>query len=129
MPLSDSDADKLCRGRIVRLADVIDSTGTYRAGPHFAIVLDSAEKILANAQARVVVVSSNDIKDKTYLVPVPKKTGLKGNVICSWYPVVPEAQMDAIWNPSQPPLTEADLLPIVAMIVRHDQDTKRPKKK
>jgi len=121
MPISDSDAEKLCRGRIV-YAPFPSSSGTYRAGTHWAIMLDPTDKIQASGESRVVVISTNDELDPSYLVEVPRRVGIRGNIVCSWRPTVTEPQIEKIWH--QPPLDEAELLPILEMILKHATDIK-----
>jgi hypothetical protein len=126
MPISEGEADELCRGRIVYLSEVIDSTGQRRAGPHFAIVWDEPETIAENnGYMRVVILSSNDTIDPTYLVPVPVESGLRGNVVCSWRPRIHENQIDHIHNSSLPPLSVPALAPIAAMIKKHLIETRK----
>ena len=113
MPLSDEEADRLCRGRVI-YTSVRSSSGAYDAGPHYAIVLNSDEQIKKTGMVRVVVASTTDTMPTTYAVEAPRKAGLKGKVYCDWVTEVHERHVKRV--PNRPPLTNADLLPFLEMI-------------
>src|SRR4051794_15531706 len=86
--LSEGDIAKLCYGRIVSIGGVIDSIGKTPVGPHWAVILDQREDIEEFDTACVVMISHQAF-DGRFLFPVPARTGLTGNVVCSWLPNEP----------------------------------------
>src|SRR5580700_1006739 len=89
MALSDSDIEKLCHGRII-YGNLESSFGINDCGAHFAVMLDSDEEIKSQTSYYVAGISNNTTIDSTFVVPVPASTGLFGNIICSWTPILPE---------------------------------------
>ena len=119
--LNDSDIAKLCYGRIVSVGGVIDSIGNAPVGPHWAIVLDSKEDIIEHDNVTVVMISTK-VYDQRFLIPVPARTGLIGNIVCSWQPRGP-VDMAAILEIHPETLTDSEMLAVEKMIVKHRKST------
>jgi hypothetical protein len=106
---------KLRYGNII-YAEVPSSDGTYNAGAHWSIILDRDEAIEESDALCVVTISTNVTKERRFLVPVPTRVGLTGNVICSWLPDVPKNEILDI-HPER--LDEAEMFSIEQMINRY----------
>src|SRR5436853_7636645 len=86
--LNDSDIAKLSFGRIVK-AVVLNSSENHPVEPHYGVMLDSNETIREHDKFFLAIISTNDKIDPQFLVPVPARTGLTGNIVCSWCPSDP----------------------------------------
>jgi hypothetical protein len=114
--LPDKELQKLCFGRIIR-APILSSAGT-EVKERYAVMVDSDEEIAEHKSYWVVPISHNDKIDPTYMVQVPKRTGLTGNVICSLPREVHEVAITWVGTC----LTKAEMKPIMAMIAKHQAD-------
>ena len=85
--LDDKEIDKLCHGRLV-YADVYDSAGRGPAGVHWLVLIDSDQQIRNSDTYRVVGISHNKDIDPDFCIPVPRRIGLDGFIVCSWQPAV-----------------------------------------
>lgn len=116
---------KLRRGRIIQ-ADVPNSLGTG-SKVRYAVMIDSDGEIedakKADRTYYVAPISHNQSIDPTYLVPVPMRTGLTGNIVCSWLPNIHEDKIEffrrSVVNVV---LTDDELKPIFAMIQKYSKD-------
>jgi hypothetical protein len=88
--VTEEEIDRLLRHGSIVYAEFYNSFENKEAGPHNAIVLDTDEHIAASNRYRVVVISTDDVIDPRFLLPVPGSTGLHGNIVGSW-----TAELDA----------------------------------
>jgi mRNA-degrading endonuclease toxin of MazEF toxin-antitoxin module len=82
--VTEEEIDRLLRHGSIVYAEFYNSFENKEAGPHNAIVLDSNEQIAKSDRYRVVVISTEDVIDPRFLLPVPPSTGLHGNIVGSW---------------------------------------------
>jgi hypothetical protein len=93
--LPDEDLEKLCHGRIIK-ARVYDSSKKNATVPHYCIILDDDDQIRKHGKFAVVVISNNDKIDSRFLMPVPSRSGLQGNVIGSWVAEIAEPGVTSV---------------------------------
>ena len=122
--LSDSDIEKLSYGRIVLVGGVLDSFGNKPVGPHFAVILDDDVEIRKHGNMMLVMISTNDQIDNRFLVPVPARTGLKGNIVCSWRPREP-VELAAIIAVHHETLTDFEMLAVQNTILKQRNSTQK----
>ena len=111
---------KLRYGSII-YAEVTSSDGTYNAGAHWCVIVDADDAIRESASVYVIPISNNQTIDRTFLVPIPPRTGLQGNIVCSWFPEVAKDKIEKI-HPAT--LDEAEMLSVEE--VRHKHNRARP---
>jgi mRNA-degrading endonuclease toxin of MazEF toxin-antitoxin module len=121
--LSDNDLEKLSYGRIVLVGGVLDSFGNKPVGPHFAVILDDDVEIRKHGNMMLVMISTNDQIDNRFLVPVPARTGLKGNIVCSWRPKEP-VELTAILQVHHNTLNDFEMTAVQKMILKHRSFTR-----
>lgn len=117
--LSESEIANLRYGRIVLVGGVIDSLGKTPVGPHWAVILDQREDIEKFDNATVVMISHEAFDDR-FLFPVPARTGLTGNVVCSWLPGEP-IEFAAMLKIHPAILTDDEMLEIEKTIARYNK--------
>jgi len=119
--LSEDELEKgLCWGRIVHVENLPDSSGRWKAGPHFCIILSSNAQIKKSGALTVAAISSDkhDI-EPVFRVPVPPRWGLSGFVIRSWLPEIHERQITAFRMVALAP----EMKPILEMVRRYREST------
>jgi hypothetical protein len=112
--LSDSDIAKLSFGRIDK-AVVLSSSENHPVEPHYGVMLDSNEAIREHDNYFLAIISTNDKIDSRFLVPVPARTGLAGNIVCSWCPSDP-IELAAIREVHPHTLSNSEMAKVFRMI-------------